>query len=78
MRRFGLTPEQFGENLRDNYQRHEVEQDPAEPKELADEYIKGFVCLGCNSTFACIFSNQMLVCIVVQVIVYHIAAMFVV
>ena len=40
-RKFGLTPEQFGVNLRDNYQRHEVEQDPAEPHELAAEFIKG-------------------------------------
>ena len=39
-RQFGLTPEQFGENLRDNYQRHDVEQNPHEPKELAKEFIK--------------------------------------
>ena len=39
--KFGLTPEQFGENLRDNYQRHEVEQDAAEPFELAENYMKG-------------------------------------
>ncbi|KAJ4440072.1 hypothetical protein ANN_08204, partial [Periplaneta americana] len=38
-KRFGLTPEQFGENLRDNYQRHEVEQEPTEPIEVAREYI---------------------------------------
>lgn len=37
-KRFGLTPEQFGENLRDNYQRHEVEQEAATPMELAKEY----------------------------------------
>lgn len=37
-RRFGLTPEQFGENLRDNYQRHEVEQYPVEPLEAAGEF----------------------------------------
>ena len=42
VRKFGLTPEQFGENLRDNYQRHDVEQDPAEPEELAREFIKGY------------------------------------
>lgn len=42
VRKFGLTPEQFGENLRDNYQRHDVEQDPAEPDELATEFIKGY------------------------------------
>ncbi|ESO97932.1 hypothetical protein LOTGIDRAFT_103494 [Lottia gigantea] len=38
-RRFGLTPEQFGENLRDNYQRHDVEQCPVEPLELAKDYV---------------------------------------
>jgi transcription elongation factor SPT6 len=37
--KFGLTAEQFGENLRDNYQRHDVEQDPAEPLVLAEQYI---------------------------------------
>lgn len=38
-KKFGLTPEQLSENLRDNYQRHEVEQEPSEPVELAKEYI---------------------------------------
>jgi len=38
-RKFGLSPEQFGENLRDNYQRHEVEQDPTEPDTLAAEFM---------------------------------------
>lgn len=38
-KKFGLTPEQFGENLRDNYQRHEVEQYPVEPKEVASDYV---------------------------------------
>lgn len=38
-KKFGLTPEQFGENLRDNYQRHEVEQYPVLPKEVASDYI---------------------------------------
>lgn len=37
--KFGLTPEQFGENLRDNYQRHETEQYPIEPNELAQDFI---------------------------------------
>jgi hypothetical protein len=37
--KFGLTAEQFGENLRDNYQRHDVEQDPAEPLVLAEQYV---------------------------------------
>lgn len=41
--KFGLTPEQFGENLRDNYQRHEVDQYPGEPSELAKELICGWV-----------------------------------
>ncbi|XP_046876108.1 transcription elongation factor SPT6 isoform X1 [Hypomesus transpacificus] len=38
-KKFGLTPEQFGENLRDSYQRHETEQFPAEPGELAKDYV---------------------------------------
>ncbi|VDI00276.1 transcription elongation factor SPT6 [Mytilus galloprovincialis] len=37
--KFGLTPEQFGENIRDNYQRNEVEQFPIEPLELAKDFI---------------------------------------
>jgi transcription elongation factor SPT6 len=41
-KKFGLTPEQFGENLRDNYQRHEVEQEPTEPLEIAKEYISKY------------------------------------
>lgn len=38
-KRFGLTPEQFAENLRDNYQKHDVEQEATEPTEIAKEYI---------------------------------------
>lgn len=38
-KRFGLTPEQYAENLRDNYQRHEVDQESIELSELAKEYI---------------------------------------
>ena len=38
--RFGLSPEQFGENLRDNYQRHETTQYHAEPEDAAQEYIQ--------------------------------------
>ncbi|XP_074640844.1 transcription elongation factor SPT6-like [Tubulanus polymorphus] len=38
-KKFGLTPEQFGENLRDNYQRHDVEQYPIEPLEVAKEFL---------------------------------------
>lgn len=36
---FGLTPEQFAENLRENYQRHEVEQQQIDPYEIAKDYI---------------------------------------
>ncbi|XP_013397141.1 transcription elongation factor SPT6 isoform X3 [Lingula anatina] len=39
--KFGLTPEQFGENLRDNYQRHEVEQYPLKPLDVAKDFIVG-------------------------------------
>ena len=42
-RRFGLTSEQFAENLRDTYQRHEVEQFPSDPDEIAQQYITGYV-----------------------------------
>ncbi|XP_022911236.2 transcription elongation factor SPT6 isoform X1 [Onthophagus taurus] len=38
-KRFGLTPEHFAENLRDNYQRHEVEQEGIEPSEVAKEFL---------------------------------------
>lgn len=38
-KRFGLKPEQFAENLRDNYQRHDVEQEPSIPLELAKEFV---------------------------------------
>ena len=37
--RFGLTPEQFGENLRDGYLRNEPEQDPSDVAEVAQEYL---------------------------------------
>lgn len=37
-KRFGLSPDQFAENLRDNYQRHEVEQESVAPLEVAKEY----------------------------------------
>ncbi len=36
--KFGLTPEQFGENMRDNYQRHETEQHQVEPEVAAEDY----------------------------------------
>lgn len=38
-KKFGLTLQQFGENLRDNYQRHEVVQFPVQPLEAAAEYV---------------------------------------
>uniref|UniRef100_A0A182J0J1 Transcription elongation factor SPT6 n=1 Tax=Anopheles atroparvus TaxID=41427 RepID=A0A182J0J1_ANOAO len=38
-KRFGLTPEQFAENVRDSYQRHEVEQETKDPLEVAKEYM---------------------------------------
>lgn len=38
--KYGLTPEQFGENLRDNYQRHETEQHNVEPEEAAEDYVQ--------------------------------------
>ena len=38
-RKFGLTPDQFGENLRDNYQRHETQQHPLEPEDTAENYL---------------------------------------
>ncbi|XP_057340460.1 transcription elongation factor SPT6-like [Microplitis mediator] len=38
-KKFGLTPEQFAENLQDNYQRHEIVQDPVHPDEVAREFL---------------------------------------
>ena len=38
-RKFGLEAEKLAENLRDNYARHDIEQDPAEPHDLALEYV---------------------------------------
>lgn len=38
--KFGLSPEQFGENLRDNYQRHETEQHHIEPELAAEDYVQ--------------------------------------
>jgi len=37
---FGLKPEQFGDNLRDGYQRHVPEQHPVEPQECATEFMR--------------------------------------
>lgn len=41
-KRFGLTPEHFAENLRDNYQRHEVDQEHVEPTDAAREYLSRY------------------------------------
>ena len=38
-KKFGLTPEQFGENMRDNYQRHEVDQDTEDTTSVAEQFI---------------------------------------
>ncbi|XP_055909198.1 transcription elongation factor SPT6 [Eupeodes corollae] len=38
-KRFGLTPEQFAENLRDSYQRHEVDQEAIEPADVAKQFL---------------------------------------
>ncbi len=39
MQKFGLTPEQFGENLRDSYQRCEVEQSHEDPMKEAENFL---------------------------------------
>lgn len=36
---FGLLPEQFAENVRDSYQRHEVDQQVISPTDLAKQYL---------------------------------------
>ncbi|CAG5108685.1 Similar to Spt6: Transcription elongation factor SPT6 (Drosophila melanogaster) [Cotesia congregata] len=41
-KKFGLMPEQFAENLRDNYQRHEVDQDAIEPSVVAEDFLGKF------------------------------------
>lgn len=38
-KRFGLSPEQFAENLRENYQRHDVEQEAIEPTDVAKKFL---------------------------------------
>lgn len=38
-KKFGLTPEQFGENLRDSYQRFDVEQCQEDPMKEAEEFL---------------------------------------
>ncbi|KAG9508769.1 Transcription elongation factor SPT6, partial [Fragariocoptes setiger] len=39
--KFGLKPDDFGENLRDDYQRHNVKQHPAKPQEAAEAHLLG-------------------------------------
>lgn len=38
-KKFGLKSEHYAENLRDSYQRHEVEQEQTDPFEVAKQYI---------------------------------------
>ncbi|XP_063703465.1 transcription elongation factor SPT6-like [Culicoides brevitarsis] len=38
-KKFGLRPEHYAENLRDSYQRHEVDQEQLDPTEVAKQYI---------------------------------------
>ncbi len=38
-KKFGLKSEHDAENLRDSYQRHEVEQEQTDPYEVAKQYI---------------------------------------
>ncbi|XP_037932436.1 transcription elongation factor SPT6 [Teleopsis dalmanni] len=38
-KKFGLLPEQYAENLRDNYQRHEINQEVISPSEIAKQYL---------------------------------------
>lgn len=40
-KKFGLTPVDFAKNLRETYQRYEVEQDPVEPTVVAQDYLGG-------------------------------------
>jgi transcription elongation factor SPT6 len=37
--RFGLTPQQFAENLKDGYQKVDVEQEAQEPTEVAETFV---------------------------------------
>lgn len=38
-KRFGLLPEQYAENIRDSYQRHDVDQEPSSHTEVAKKYL---------------------------------------
>lgn len=39
--KFGMTPEQIGENMRDDYQKHDVEQCAVNPEDAAVDYTGG-------------------------------------
>jgi len=47
-KRFGLKPEHFAANVRDNYQRHEVDQESVDPYKLAGEYCNELVSINMN------------------------------
>jgi transcription elongation factor SPT6 len=38
-KKFGLTPEQFGENLLADYQKHDIDQESLDPMTLAQDYV---------------------------------------
>ena len=54
--KFGLTAEQFGENMRDNYQRNEPVQYQQEPLEAAEEFISKLV-----QCYSLIYTHSLLV-----------------
>ncbi|KOC62569.1 Transcription elongation factor SPT6 [Habropoda laboriosa] len=58
-KKFGLTPEHFAENLRDNYQRHEVDQELTEPLTIANEYCSQIL----NSPEEVLKASQLMVAI---------------
>ena len=39
-KKFGLTPEQFGENLQADYQKHEIDQWSVEPNMVAGDFLR--------------------------------------
>ena len=65
--KFGLSAEQFGENLRDRYKSHEPEQHPVEPEQAAEEYLQttGLVVL-CVCVCVCIVCVCVCVCVCVR------------
>ncbi|XP_076244162.1 transcription elongation factor SPT6 isoform X2 [Calliopsis andreniformis] len=58
-KRFGLSPEHFAENLRDNYQRHEVDQEPIEPSIIATDFTSAIF----NTTDEVLKAAQLMVAI---------------